>query len=479
MSERGWQIGICGTFDVDNYGDLLFPLLADRELTDRLGSVTIHPFSYHAKTPATWPYPVTSVADLPLYLRRLDGLLIGGGFIIRFDKDIAPEYRPPRDDIHHPTGYWLSPALLALQHNVPVLWNAPGMHCNEVPAWGRSLVTTVAANSRYLAVRDELSRDVIARETGVSAQVVPDTAFGIQRLLSPACCPSADFLKARREAGLSGRYVVIQSALAEQPFAEFVARHQGAFDDVQFLALPIGPAMHESTGIIASALPNVARLKSWPRPLVLAELIARSEGVVGHSYHLFITALTSGVPIFTWQDLTAGKYSALDGMGAVHALPAASDLSPHWLLSRLGRRATAPELREQERAVAHHWDTVAKALQSGPSHTRQTLDRFWQTLPGMLEQAAGDAHTVSQLRAMVNDARQRTAEDDTRLAEGRRERDALQAELTAARAQINSARTAAQARDRELADLLNSRSWKLTAPARFVGRRMRAKHRET
>jgi lipopolysaccharide transport system ATP-binding protein len=51
MSVREWQIGLFGTFDVQNYGDLLFPLVAEAELSKRLGPVKLHRFSYHAKTP--------------------------------------------------------------------------------------------------------------------------------------------------------------------------------------------------------------------------------------------------------------------------------------------------------------------------------------------------------------------------------------------------------------------------------------------
>jgi SAM-dependent methyltransferase len=121
MGDRHWQIGVCGTFDVANYADLLFPVIAESELTERLGPLTLHRFSYGAKTPPDWPYEVTSVADLPAKVRALDGMLIGGGFLIRFDKDVAPGYLPPVPRIHHPTGYWLTPALVALQHDVPVL----------------------------------------------------------------------------------------------------------------------------------------------------------------------------------------------------------------------------------------------------------------------------------------------------------------------------------------------------------------------
>src|SRR6187551_2288638 len=113
MSARGLQFGIFGTFDVANYGDLLFPLVAEAELSQRLGPMTLRPFSYHEKSPPSWPYAVSSVTRLPGEVHGLDGVIIGGGHVIRFDKAVAPGYHPPDAGIHHPTGYWLTPALVA------------------------------------------------------------------------------------------------------------------------------------------------------------------------------------------------------------------------------------------------------------------------------------------------------------------------------------------------------------------------------
>jgi lipopolysaccharide transport system ATP-binding protein len=160
---------------------ITLPLIAEVELRRRLGDVTIRPFSYHAKRTPEWPYDVTSVVDLPE--TDLDALLIGGGFLIRFDKDVALDYLPP-EGIHHPTGYWLTPALVALQRGIPVVWNAPGMHCNDVPRWAAPLLRLALRNSSYVAVRDEPSRKALAHfVNGIEA--VPDTAFGISRIIPP------------------------------------------------------------------------------------------------------------------------------------------------------------------------------------------------------------------------------------------------------------------------------------------------------
>ncbi|HEY0371381.1 MAG TPA: polysaccharide pyruvyl transferase family protein, partial [Thermoanaerobaculia bacterium] len=369
MSQRVWKVGIAGTFDVQNYGDLLFPLIAEAELRRRLGAVQVQAFSYHERRAPEWPYDVTSVAALPD--TQLDAMLIGGGFLIRFDKDVAPDYLPPHDAIHHPAGYWLTPALVALQRGIPVAWNAPGMHRNEVPQWAMPLVRLALTNSSYVAVRDEPSRTALAR-FAKEIHVVPDTAFGIARLLPPQ--PSAKLEELWKSANIRKPYVVVQAAQSSEWFNDYPR----SFADLQFVALPIGPVLEDR----ASYLPSLASLPHWPDPLLLAEFISHAEAAIGHSYHLMITALTSGVPVFTWADLTAGKYTALRGFESIHSQSEMRASDGQWFLSRIGKRAPAPIPPELDA----HWDRIADVVHAGarPS-TSPAIGAFWQTLPSLLE----------------------------------------------------------------------------------------------
>lgn len=435
MKTREWEIGVAGTFDVGNYGDLLFPLVAEAELSARLGAVKLHRFSYHSKTPPDWPYRVTSVAELPQMASSLDGLLLGGGFLIRFDKEVAPGYGPPDPAIHHPTGYWLTPGLIALQQGMPLIWNAPGMHCNEIPAWAEPLLELALSLSRYIAVRDQPSREALARFTDASRiAVVPDTAFGISRLLDGS--PSPELNRLRQAAGLTRPYIVIQAALGSKSFARFFKKHPYRFRDFQFLALPVGPVLGDHPAILEKDFPKIARLPTWPHPLLLAELIGNAEAVVGHSYHLAITALTSGVPVFTPQNLSAGKYSALLDFETLYQLDAKSDPDPDWLLSRVGRTAPPAAVEARLDPLRDHWDRIAAALEEGPRATQPALGRFWQSLPGLLEE--GKSQRVDELSRLLTVARQEIA-----------------------------------ARDRQAAALRQSNSWKLTSPLRLFGRALR------
>ena len=417
MGERRWEVGICGTFDVASYGDLLYPLIAESELSARLGPVTLHRFSYNARTPPGWPYEVTPVTELPRMIQRLDGLLIGGGFLIRFDKQIAPGYLPPTPEIHHPTGYWLTPALMALQHNVPLIWNAPGMHCNEIPAWAHPLMEMALTNSGYVSVRDELSRAALAPLASAPVAVVPDTAFRLPRLFPLEGEPSAEFRRLAETSGLDGPYIIVQATLGLEGFVRFLRNHEERLRSFRFLALPISPALGERSEIIDADLSRVIRLLEWPSPLVMAELIGRSEAAIGHSYHLMITSLAAGVPVFTRQNLSTGKYSALQHFETIFGLPTNGEPDLEWFLDHVGRTAPSEAARATHAPLAEHWDRIVAALKAEKATAAPRLNRFWQTLPALLEDASKREEAV--VAALANEragARERQTVLESQLA---------------------------------------------------------------
>jgi lipopolysaccharide transport system ATP-binding protein len=386
------------------------------------------------------------LTELPRVAGNLDGVLIGGGFIIRFDKNVAPGYGPPTTAIHHPTGYWLTPALIALQHGIPLIWNAPGMDCNEIPAWADPLMEVALAHSCYIAVRDEPSRTTLARFVNKEQiAVMPDTAFGIARLLNEQE-PSPEFRRLREASGLSGPYIVVQAVRGLDSFFRFVKKHSQRLRHVRFLALPIGPVLGDHEAILGDDLPGLVRLRAWPHPLLLAELISHAVAVVGHSYHLAITALAFGVPVFSSANLTVGKCSALSGFDPVYSLPKEAEMDPDWLIKRLGRTTPTPAAQAARDQLAQHWDRVAAVLDNGSAGTQPAVSQFLQSLPSLLESAA-----------IRHDAAVKAAE-------------ARSAEM---RKLLDLARTEIVTRDDRIARLLSSPSWKVTTPFRFVMRNLK------
>jgi Rps23 Pro-64 3,4-dihydroxylase Tpa1-like proline 4-hydroxylase len=122
--------------------------------------------------------------------------------------------------------------------------------------------------------------------------------------------------------------------------------------------------------------------------LLLAELVKHAEAVVGHSYHFAITALASGVPMFTWIDLSAGKFTALRDFETIHPLSAVRESGAEWFASRIGRREPLPALETNLRLVADHWDRTVAAIREATTGSHAAIGRFWQMLPRILEDNA-------------------------------------------------------------------------------------------
>ncbi len=358
MSNRELQIGIVGTFDVENYGDLLFPLIAEVELSQRLGPMKLHRFSYHEKTPLDWPFAVTSLSELASQANDLDALLIGGGHILRFDKGAVREnYLPPGLRVHHPTGYWLTPALIALNNGLPVAWNAPGV-CGEIPEWADALMKLAINGSSYVSVRDRDSRKALERfaDGETEVRLVPDTAFGLARLLDTRRT-SSDYAQLRGELGLSDPYIVLQATRDLLPFAGFMRSHPQIFKAYDILVLETGPVLGDDDAMFRDVLPGAVCLPAWPNPLLLAELISHADAVVAVSLHLSISALAFGVPLFLSARAVDRKYEILAGAEGVFRFNDESAVEAtlgHSCFSFRGHQRNAECPQGDQRSLADH-----------------------------------------------------------------------------------------------------------------------------
>jgi hypothetical protein len=145
---------------------------------------------------------------------------------------------------------------------VPVIWNAPGVDYEDLPAWADPLMKLAFSASSYIAVRDEPSRAALARFADPDRlAVVPDTAFGLAR---PMAVPPTPELERIREAG---PYIVIQGARNLGVCQRFLKRHADRLRGYRLLALPIGPVNSDDTAVLDPGLPGLETLPSWPHPL--------------------------------------------------------------------------------------------------------------------------------------------------------------------------------------------------------------------
>jgi O-antigen biosynthesis protein len=409
-------IGMVGTFDVANYGDLLFPELAAHELSARLGPVDLRRYSYRAMSAPPWCYPVRPVDALADELSDLALLVVGGGHLVRFDKAVAPGYMPTAGATHHPTGYWLVPTLLAATAGVPVAWNGVGAS-SDTPAWARDLLGATLRCTDYVSVRDPVSlQELHAVAPDVRARLVPDPAFGVRSLVD-AMGPQRS-AEVRKRWGLDAPYVIVQpsSRLSAVQVTIRSAVEAARAAGRTIVELPISPALGDKPGLLGELGGTV--IAPWPSPVEIAALIGGAEAVVAHSLHLTITALVHGVPVFRATATTGTKYEQLAGFAGVRLFTEELRDLPE-LLATSRRGDPAPDVVERTGQLKVHWDAIAGLVDPRHSKGRRAatpsgVDRLLEALPSMVEGAAGAAVRPSEAQletaARERDEHQRRAD---------------------------------------------------------------------
>jgi hypothetical protein len=369
------RIGLLGTFDVDNYGDHLFPRVAVHEFGRRLPEAVVTPYSPYGRLHPTLLDDGRAAEPLgawtPQRARQLaaahDLLVVGGGELIHLnDALLAPVYDTTPDELRRmaPSRWFVEGLGPELEGDCPVVWHGVGVPWAPGEEEAGRLRAALAGRP-YVTVRDRASAHRLAA-AGVDrpVEVVPDSALLIDRILPPAALSARlDRLRA------AGGYpppgpppVLLQGCDLLVPHLEDVmaavegwraARPGLGFGDV--LTLETGRCRGD--GLFADGVEKrLAPQKAWRVPADttvedLAAAIAAGGLFAGSSLHGAITALAYGRPFVLLNLYGEPK---LDGFGdltglagrVVHRaveIPAAldqavADPAPAGLLDWLQRR---------------------------------------------------------------------------------------------------------------------------------------------
>jgi len=439
------RIAQFGTFDVRNYGDLVFPLVLRHRLRD-LATSFVH--ASPAGGPPVWGDAVPSVraAEVIADPRGVDGIVIGGGHLLHASPDTV--YDPA--SLHAALAYpalWFGAATLAARAEVPLAWNAPGAPRPLEPVAARLLAWS-AGVSDYVSVRDRGSRRLL-EEAGVTAavHVVPDPALDVARLWT-----ADEVAQAHADAFAARGRPVPERTLA----VHLNARYLDEGDDVvaarldrlarqadaTAVLLAIGPC-HGDDALarrVAAHMAGAPLVVDQPRSLrEVAALIGRAEAYVGSSLHGMVTACAFARPGLLVAGETATGFAKFRGfleqfglegwqVGSwAQAEERGADLltCPRDPWRRVGAVA-APLLDE-------HWARIRAAL-TGPAVGRAAaLEDLRGLAPG-----PGDAHGLQALLAETLGRR------TTALAAARARARELEGRLTAERAGADAARASAQ-----------------------------------
>lgn len=366
-----------GTFDVANYGDLLFPLILERRLGDLAPLIHVSPVG----GPPPIRGGVTSRAAGSLE-GPIAGVVVGGGHLIHAAPSSLADYRdPPARALMAYPSLWLGAAERALAAGAPLVWNAPGVPSAFAPR-AAAVLDWATDFADFLSVRDARSAELLRRAgCGREALVVPDSGFEVASIFSAPELEHA-YQDAFRTRGVERSGPTVAFHVNARYLRDEIPLVAARIDRIAETAesMPILLALGACHGDDALVCALAARLRRpalvVDRPASLCELvacIALSEAYLGSSLHGAITALAFGVKaaIVARESGDGGKFSGLlskhgledwllrDWEAAEQRFAALRAASPEpW-------RAIAPAVAP---ALERHWTRLRGALMSPPIH---------------------------------------------------------------------------------------------------------------
>ena len=392
------RIAHYGTFDVENYGDLLFPPVLERRLAGR-GHTLTH-VSPVGGSPI-WEDCVDTISIREAGTRSFDGIVVGGGHIIHGHPSDVQAYRESEDrGLFAYSDLWLGATLRACELGVPIVWNAPGVpgpFLSETAA----LVRWAAGQASYLAVRDATSRRFL-EGTGFSGEIAVerDTAIEVSALWSSEELDAAwrdAFLT--RGSPLPDRALVVHftSRYLQDGVSDAAARVDSLCRrwNLTPILLALGPCHGDSIlqREIAGAMTVPHGLIDSPRSLREIAACIRGAGLyVGSSLHGAVTARAFGRPAILVAREVEGGHAKFSDFVASEERP--GDIESGGAVRHVASWSEAWERAEQALAM--------DSTKQGPVQTRdprvdEALERHWKRVVESLEAHSAGSRTGGRI----------------------------------------------------------------------------------
>jgi hypothetical protein len=378
QSQSPRRIFLSGMFDMRNFGDLMFPLVAREQLAG-FEIVAVSPTG--AATGFTDALPSLPLTEMMSGRIEADGILIGGGYMIHGHKmHFLDEYAAERD--YAGPGLWLGATLAAAARDVPIAWNAPGVP-HPFAKGQRPLVDAALRATDYVSLRDTGSLELLEPPSDVVAEVVPDPIASLAGLW-PKRMLAAPFknLLERKGAPRGARHLALH--FRNRSLARFgieaAAAAVDAFASGEGLVpilVAVGQTHDDDTLAreIAGHMKAAHILLDDPSTLIeLASVLGESALYIGASLHGYIAAAAYGVPAVLVAQPSYRKFQGfLDHTGR------GADLARDWpgafALARNRADKSVPMPERVLDALDAHWRRVAEAL-TDPARRRAERHAF-------------------------------------------------------------------------------------------------------
>lgn len=186
-----YNIAISGTFNVENYGDLMFPVIFEKALKKRNIDFNLFLFSPEktckkASDESVMVYAIDEISKIHAQY-PLDAIIVGGGALVHYNK-ISVKF--PDEDVVVPYDIcesWYYPIEFATRNNINLIFNSPQIPY-QVPEKLKDVTCAAFDNCDYISLRDDTSKQYLIESYGdkkaPNINVFPDSVCCIADLIS-------------------------------------------------------------------------------------------------------------------------------------------------------------------------------------------------------------------------------------------------------------------------------------------------------
>lgn len=360
------KIAHFGTFDVDNYGDLLFPHIVEWRLPSSF-FIHISPTNNRLKfSDASETMVMNDSMDI-----SFDGVFIGGGNIVHLRDCPLKEYLGIEKTAI--PSLIIGAANLASKQNIPLIFNGPSIRNFDFGKLEKYLLKNTITKSLYSAFRDQYSFDTGCRLGAVTAAFIPDTAFDIGRMW-----PKEEFYRDDID---KNPYLVVHLNSRYggniNDVAKSIDRIVERYGDVEVRFLPLGLCHGdmEYTRAVVNKISSRYKIIIDFSLKNFAFQIAHSLAYFGSSMHGFITALSYKVPaLLVLNHNPLDKFAGLLTMVkapkevvVANWIGAASKPSPAWTISDA-------MLETVYKKLDNHWEIINNKLMDSNVNRHSLLE---------------------------------------------------------------------------------------------------------
>lgn len=281
------RIAHFGTFDVDNYGDLLFPYIAEFRLP-KLDWYHISPSN--RKTIFEDGKEIISFNES--IKNNYEAVITGGGNIIHLFPNKNTVYA--KYDGFEYANLWVGASKLAANQRIPHIFNGPGISVKFNDFIHKEIAARTFRMATYVGLREvyskRLAQDALNSGECETLEIIPDTAFDICNMWPIETIAKENFIAVN----LNARY--------HNPINE-TSEYLGEISKklsmpIKFVVIGACHGDYEFTKKVARNLNVRNQIMESKSLKEIAHVIGKAQFFFGSSMHGFITALSYNTPAF-------------------------------------------------------------------------------------------------------------------------------------------------------------------------------------